>query len=161
MMTCQEVSMLVAAGELAEARWSHRLAAWTHLLMCRHCRASRRQLQTIGLVARGTSDAAGAHHRTVRGGYRCPNPFSHVRHSDFAESRSHAIRALARLSTMGLAKHELIRAMKRYDQAVAQFVPVGRAEMKTLPTIRLNTVLSDVEAAARTVLERWTTVSMS
>jgi len=76
----------------------------------------------------------------------------------FVESRSHAIRAFARLSAMSLPKEELIRVMKRYDQAVAQFVPVDRIEMKTLPVVRLNMVLSDVDEAARTVLARWATL---
>ncbi len=52
MMSCREVTGLVASDELAEARWARRLVVRLHLLMCRHCRRYARQLRDIGACAR-------------------------------------------------------------------------------------------------------------
>ena len=52
MMSCREVTGLVASDELAEARWARRLVVRLHLLMCLHCRRYVRQLHAIGACAR-------------------------------------------------------------------------------------------------------------
>jgi predicted anti-sigma-YlaC factor YlaD len=52
MMTCKEVSTLIARGEQAEASLMRRLAVQFHLAMCRRCRAFRRQLEAISQAAR-------------------------------------------------------------------------------------------------------------
>jgi hypothetical protein len=52
MMTCKEVSTLVSMEHLEEAPRARRMAVRLHLMMCRHCRAFRRQLRIIGDVAR-------------------------------------------------------------------------------------------------------------
>ena len=53
MMTCKEVSTLVSMEQVDEAPRARRMAVQLHLMMCRHCRAFRGQLQRIGDVARG------------------------------------------------------------------------------------------------------------
>jgi hypothetical protein len=52
MMTCKEVSTLVSMGYVEEAPTAQRMAVQFHIMMCRHCRAFRRQLRVIGQVAR-------------------------------------------------------------------------------------------------------------
>jgi predicted anti-sigma-YlaC factor YlaD len=52
MMTCKEVSTLMSTGGLDAARWSVRLAVRLHLSMCRHCRAFKRQLESLASAAR-------------------------------------------------------------------------------------------------------------
>jgi predicted anti-sigma-YlaC factor YlaD len=52
MMTCHDVSTLVSTGGLPEAPFGRRLGVRMHLAMCRHCRAFRRQVETIGRAAR-------------------------------------------------------------------------------------------------------------
>jgi hypothetical protein len=52
MMTCKEVSTLLSMGHVEEAPTAQRMAVQLHLMMCRHCRAFRRQLRVIGQVAR-------------------------------------------------------------------------------------------------------------
>jgi len=52
MMTCKEVSTLVSMEQVQEAPAARRLAVRLHLMMCRHCRAFRRQLRAIGRAAR-------------------------------------------------------------------------------------------------------------
>jgi hypothetical protein len=52
MMTCKEVSTLVSMEQLDQAPRARRMAVQLHLMMCRHCRAFRRQLRRIGDVAR-------------------------------------------------------------------------------------------------------------
>jgi len=59
MMTCKEVSTLVSTGDLQGAPLVKRLGVGL-LAMCRHCRAFRRQLATIGDGARALSPAFGA-----------------------------------------------------------------------------------------------------
>jgi anti-sigma factor ChrR (cupin superfamily) len=52
MMTCHAVSTLVSTGGLPEAPVVRRLAVRMHLVMCRHCRAFRRQVEAIGRATR-------------------------------------------------------------------------------------------------------------
>lgn len=73
----------------------------------------------------------------------------------YVEALSHSIRALERLSALVVSRHELLLRMRRYDVASKQYVTVGPEEMKTLPVARLRRVLSDPDAAIRTVLARW------
>ena len=47
MITCKEVSTLVASGSLESTSLTTRLRVRVHLLMCRHCRAFKRQLATL------------------------------------------------------------------------------------------------------------------
>lgn len=73
----------------------------------------------------------------------------------FVEAFSQTVRTFERLSALMLPKDELLRVMQRYERAVNQYERVEGDEMKSLPAVRLKAVLSDVEAAGRTVLERW------
>lgn len=57
MITCKQVSTLVSMGEIESAPMARRLEVWTHLAMCRHCRAFRRQIVRIGQAARSISAA--------------------------------------------------------------------------------------------------------
>ena len=52
MMTCHDVSTLVSTGGLPDAPFMRRLEIRMHLAMCRHCRAFRRQIETIARAAR-------------------------------------------------------------------------------------------------------------
>ena len=52
MVTCKEVARALASDELEDAPWTRRLAVRFHLLMCRHCRRYRAQLQAIGAMER-------------------------------------------------------------------------------------------------------------
>jgi hypothetical protein len=52
MMTCKEVSTLMSTGSLDDASWRVRMAVRLHLSMCRHCRAFKRQLETLSKAAR-------------------------------------------------------------------------------------------------------------
>ena len=52
MMTCKDVSTLVSSGQLAESPMASRLGARLHLVMCRYCRAFRRQMEAIARAAR-------------------------------------------------------------------------------------------------------------
>ena len=51
MTTCHDISMLVSTGGLAEAPLLRKLEVRMHLVMCRHCRAFRRQVETIAAAA--------------------------------------------------------------------------------------------------------------
>ena len=55
MMTCKEVSTLLSTGRLEDATWRTRLAMRLHLSMCRHCRAFKRQLDSLAGAARSLS----------------------------------------------------------------------------------------------------------
>lgn len=55
MMTCHDVSTLVSTGGLHETLLVRRLGVRMHLAMCRHCRAFRRQVETIGRAARAAA----------------------------------------------------------------------------------------------------------
>ena len=52
MLTCKEFSRALASDDLESAPWARRLGVRFHLLMCRHCRRYRAQLQAIGATAR-------------------------------------------------------------------------------------------------------------
>jgi len=52
MMTCEELSQLIAGDRLPRRGWRLRLAVRLHLLLCRHCRNYVRQLAAIGAEAR-------------------------------------------------------------------------------------------------------------
>jgi predicted anti-sigma-YlaC factor YlaD len=51
MMTCKQVSTLVSIRHVEEASTGQRMAVQFHLMMCKHCRAFRRQLRVIGRIA--------------------------------------------------------------------------------------------------------------
>lgn len=53
MLTCKEVTRLVASDELAGAGWSRRLAVRLHYMMCSHCRRYAAQIRRLGEWARG------------------------------------------------------------------------------------------------------------
>ncbi len=53
MLTCKEVSRIIASDELAEAGLRRRLAVRFHLWMCRHCRRYATQIRQLGDMARG------------------------------------------------------------------------------------------------------------
>lgn len=52
MMTCHDVSTLVSTGGLPGAPFMRRMEIRMHLAMCGHCRAFRRQIETIARAAR-------------------------------------------------------------------------------------------------------------
>ena len=52
MMTCHDVSTLVSTGGLPDAPLTRKLGVRMHLAMCRHCRAFRRQIETMARAAR-------------------------------------------------------------------------------------------------------------
>ena len=52
MMTCHDVSTLVSTGGLPDAPLVRQWGVRIHLAMCRHCRAFRRQIETIARAAR-------------------------------------------------------------------------------------------------------------
>ncbi len=52
MLSCKQVTRVVARGELEEAPWRTRLAIRMHLMMCRHCRRYVDQLRRIGEALR-------------------------------------------------------------------------------------------------------------
>jgi len=52
MFRCDEVTRLVASGELAEAGWWTRFSVRVHLLLCGHCRRYAAQMRRIGGWAR-------------------------------------------------------------------------------------------------------------
>lgn len=51
MLTCREVTRLVASDEYLELRWGRRLAVRLHLVMCRYCRRYAKQLRAIRAAA--------------------------------------------------------------------------------------------------------------
>ncbi len=52
MLSCKEVTRLLAGDELERASWARRLAVRLHLRMCWHCRRYAAQLRAIGRAAR-------------------------------------------------------------------------------------------------------------
>jgi hypothetical protein len=52
MLSCKEVTRIVASGEIDEQSPFKRMQLRMHLLMCRHCRRYTAQLRTIGAMAR-------------------------------------------------------------------------------------------------------------
>jgi len=51
MMTCHDVSTLVSSGALPDASLVRQWGVRMHLAMCRHCRAFRRQVETVARAA--------------------------------------------------------------------------------------------------------------
>lgn len=71
MISCREVSTLVAGDALAESPWRRRLAVRAHLLMCAACRGFAAQMEAIRRGARAAGrahddEAAGIEQRSVR-----------------------------------------------------------------------------------------------
>ncbi len=52
MLTCRDLTRMIASEELAEAGWRRRLGVRFHLAMCRYCRRYAAQLRAIGEAAR-------------------------------------------------------------------------------------------------------------
>lgn len=52
MISCKEVTLLVASDAFEEARWMKRLSVRIHLLLCADCRHYISQIQAIGNAAR-------------------------------------------------------------------------------------------------------------
>ena len=52
MPRCNEVSRLIASGDLERAHWATRARVWLHLRMCEHCRRYALQIKGIGRAAR-------------------------------------------------------------------------------------------------------------
>jgi hypothetical protein len=52
MMSCKQVSTLLATEALPTSSWSRRMAVRMHLAMCRHCSAFKRWLDLIASAAR-------------------------------------------------------------------------------------------------------------
>ena len=57
MLSCREVTRLVASDELATAHWRRRFAVRLHQFLCRHCRRYMKQLQSLGSSTRKALDA--------------------------------------------------------------------------------------------------------
>ena len=53
-LTCKEVSRMIASDELKTNSWLGCLEARFHLMMCRHCRRYSRQIQALGSAVRRT-----------------------------------------------------------------------------------------------------------
>ncbi|MCI0657219.1 MAG: anti-sigma factor [Acidobacteria bacterium] len=51
MLTCREVTRLLASDEYLDASWGRRLAIRLHLAMCRHCRRYASQMRAIRAAA--------------------------------------------------------------------------------------------------------------
>lgn len=52
MLSCKEVTRMVASDEVGGAGWRRRLVIRFHLLSCRHCRRYTAQMRAIGQSAR-------------------------------------------------------------------------------------------------------------
>ena len=52
MLSCKEVTRIVASDELVGAGWRRKLVIRFHFLFCRHCRRYAAQLRAIGQSAR-------------------------------------------------------------------------------------------------------------
>jgi anti-sigma factor ChrR (cupin superfamily) len=52
MLTCHDVTRLVASDQLQSATWRTRVTARIHLAICRHCRQYAAQLRAIGHAAK-------------------------------------------------------------------------------------------------------------
>ncbi len=73
----------------------------------------------------------------------------------FVEVRSKEERALLRVPMSTLSPSEIDVRMRRYDAALAEYVPMSRAEALALPGLRLDRVLSRLDAAVGRVLAVW------
>jgi hypothetical protein len=61
MMTCKQVSTLLARDELTGAPWSRWLAVRVHLMMCNRCSTFKRWLDAIVGAGRALNREAGRH----------------------------------------------------------------------------------------------------
>lgn len=52
MLTCRDVTRVIASGALEEMGGAGRLGVRLHLLWCRHCRRYRAQIDALGRAAR-------------------------------------------------------------------------------------------------------------
>ncbi|MGE0451381.1 MAG: hypothetical protein AB7Q29_17550 [Vicinamibacterales bacterium] len=52
MKTCRDVATLLSASAMDDAPLRTRLGVWLHLSMCRHCRAFKRQLESLARATR-------------------------------------------------------------------------------------------------------------
>jgi len=52
MLSCKQITWIVASGQLEDASWLRRLSTRMHFFMCRHCRRYESQIQTIRAMAR-------------------------------------------------------------------------------------------------------------
>lgn len=52
MLTCREVTSLLASGEVSTVGQARRLATFMHLIMCRYCRRYAAGLRRLGALAR-------------------------------------------------------------------------------------------------------------
>jgi len=52
MLSCAEVSRILASDHHRDTNWIRRLSLRLHLAMCRHCRRYEKQLDMIGIEAR-------------------------------------------------------------------------------------------------------------
>jgi len=62
MLSCRDVSTLLATDALERAPWPRRMSVRLHLMMCRHCRRYEVQLSAIGEAARDLWGTLGADH---------------------------------------------------------------------------------------------------
>lgn len=60
MMTCKQAAMLMSTGEVDAAPLRTRLALRLHLSMCRHCRAFKRQMESLAKLGRALSSSQGS-----------------------------------------------------------------------------------------------------
>lgn len=56
-MTCKQAAMLMSTGELDAAPLRTRLALRLHVAMCRHCRAFKRQMESLAKLGRALSSS--------------------------------------------------------------------------------------------------------
>jgi predicted anti-sigma-YlaC factor YlaD len=52
MLTCKEVTTMIATDDLSRRPWHDRLGVRFHLMMCRHCRRYKAQLAAIADAVR-------------------------------------------------------------------------------------------------------------
>ncbi len=52
MLTCRDLTRMIASEEFAEAGWRRQLGVRFHLAMCRHCRRYAAQLRAIAEATR-------------------------------------------------------------------------------------------------------------
>lgn len=58
MISCRELTTAIASDEFANAGWRRRLGMRLHLLLCKHCRCYRRQVEALGGAVRKISGQA-------------------------------------------------------------------------------------------------------
>jgi hypothetical protein len=57
MLSCKEISSILASDALEGSPWHRRMSVRFHLMMCRHCRRYKEQLVKIGEAARSLWDS--------------------------------------------------------------------------------------------------------